>query len=114
MEFEQVGYRDGAVELTGLHARPAGKARAAVAIYPTFMNSTAVVEAKAAELEADRTKDRKARKLSTKGQDRRAQTKVADLSRRSQSSRPMHPALKLKSLASNRPKPQGSRPRLQS
>ena len=50
MEFEQVGYRDGAVELSGLHARPAGKARAAVAIYPTFMNSTAVVEAKAAEL----------------------------------------------------------------
>ena len=50
MGFAQVGYRDGAVELTGLHARPAGKPRAAVAIYPTFMNTTAVVEAKAAEL----------------------------------------------------------------
>ncbi|UYH55773.1 dienelactone hydrolase family protein [Qipengyuania sp. SS22] len=50
MALEQVGYRDGAIALTGLHARPAGKPRAAVAIYPTFMNSTAVVEAKAAEL----------------------------------------------------------------
>jgi len=50
MEFEQVGYRDGEVELVALHARPAGPARAAVAIYPTFMNTTAVVEAKAAAL----------------------------------------------------------------
>ena len=50
MGFAQVPYCDGAVELAGLHARPAGKPRAAVAIYPTFMNSTAVVEAKAAEL----------------------------------------------------------------
>lgn len=50
MGFAQVPYRDGAVELTGLHARPAGNPRAAVAIYPTFMNSTAAVEGKAAAL----------------------------------------------------------------
>lgn len=50
MEFENVGYRDGAVELTALHARPDGPARAAVAIYPTFMNATLGVEAKARSL----------------------------------------------------------------
>ena len=50
MEFEKVGYRDGAVELTALHVRPDGPARAAVAIYPTFMNSTPGVEAKAQSL----------------------------------------------------------------
>ncbi|MFW2350193.1 dienelactone hydrolase family protein [Qipengyuania sp.] len=50
MEFEKVGYGDGAVELTALHARPEGTARAAVAIFPTFMNSTPGVEAKARRL----------------------------------------------------------------
>lgn len=50
MEFEKVGYSDGAVELTALRARPDGPARAAVAIYPTFMNSTQGVEAKARSL----------------------------------------------------------------
>ncbi len=45
--MEQVGYRDGAVELTGLHARPAGKPRPAVANYPTFTNTTAAVPANA-------------------------------------------------------------------
>ncbi|WP_370031022.1 dienelactone hydrolase family protein [Qipengyuania mesophila] len=47
MEFDKVGYADGAVELTALHARPRGTPRAAVAIFPTFMNSTPGVEAKA-------------------------------------------------------------------
>ncbi|KWV95972.1 dienelactone hydrolase family protein [Erythrobacter sp. AP23] len=50
MEFEKVGYRDGAVELTALHARPQAKPRGAVAIYPTFMNSTPGVETKAMQL----------------------------------------------------------------
>ena len=50
MGFEAGGYQDDAVTLNGLHARPPGRPRAAVTIYPTFMNSTAVVEAKAAEL----------------------------------------------------------------
>lgn len=50
MEFDRVGYSDGAVELTALHARPEGRPRAAVAIYPTFMNSTPGVEAKAEQL----------------------------------------------------------------
>ena len=48
--MEKVGYRDGAVELAGLHARPEGPVRAAVAIYPTFMNTTPGVEAKARAL----------------------------------------------------------------
>jgi dienelactone hydrolase len=50
MEFDKVGYGDGAVELTALHARPEGTPRAAVAIFPTFMNSTPGVEAKARRL----------------------------------------------------------------
>jgi len=50
MPFEKVGYQDGAVALTALYARPAAPARAAVAIYPTFMNTTPAVEAKAAAL----------------------------------------------------------------
>ena len=50
MPFEKVGYEDGAVALTALYARPAAPARAAVAVYPTFMNTTPAVEAKAAAL----------------------------------------------------------------
>lgn len=50
MSFEKVGYGDGAVDLTALHAQPDGAIRAAVAIYPTFMNSTPGVEAKARQL----------------------------------------------------------------
>mgnify|MGYP004175002497 CR=1 FL=1 len=50
MKFKKVGYSDGAVELTALHARPDMQPRAAVAVYPTFMNSTPNVEAKAAQL----------------------------------------------------------------
>ena len=50
MPFEKVGYEVGAVVLTALYARPAAPARAAVAIYPTFMNTTPGVEAKAQAL----------------------------------------------------------------
>ena len=50
MDFEKVGYKDGAVDLTALAARPERKPRAAIAIYPTFMNSTPGVEAKAERL----------------------------------------------------------------
>lgn len=50
MDFVKVEYRDGAVELTALHARPEGTPRAGVAIFPTFMNSTPGVEAKARQL----------------------------------------------------------------
>ena len=50
MTFEKVDYSDGSVELTALHAQPDGAIRAAVAIYPTFMNSTPGVEAKARQL----------------------------------------------------------------
>ena len=49
-DFEKVGYSDGPFELTALHARPKGDIRAAIAIYPTFMNSTPGVEAKASQL----------------------------------------------------------------
>lgn len=50
MDFTEVRYGDGAIDLTALHARPDGALRAAVAIYPTFMNSTPAVEAKARQL----------------------------------------------------------------
>lgn len=48
--FEKIAYSDGTVELAALHARPTGDTRAAVAIFPTFMNSTPGVEAKALAL----------------------------------------------------------------
>lgn len=48
--FEQVAYRDGNTPLTGLRMRPEAAARAAVAVFPTFMNSTPGVEAKAKAL----------------------------------------------------------------
>lgn len=48
--FERVEYRDGETPLVALHLKPAGPPRAAVAIYPTFMNSTPGVEAKARAL----------------------------------------------------------------
>ena len=50
MEFERLEYSDGAVELTALAARTEGRPRAAIAIYPTFMNATPGVEAKAEQL----------------------------------------------------------------
>lgn len=50
--LEVVNYRDGNTALTGLLARPAGKPRAAVAVYPTIMNSTPAVIDKAEALAA--------------------------------------------------------------
>lgn len=43
-------YRDGDLALTGLLARPVGPPRAAVAVFPTIMNPTPAVEAKALAL----------------------------------------------------------------
>lgn len=48
--FERVHYADGETPLVALRMRPTGTARAAVAIFPTFMNSTPGVEAKARQL----------------------------------------------------------------
>lgn len=50
MGFENVGYSDGAVELTGMLLRPEGKPKASVAVFPTIMNTTPAVEAKARQL----------------------------------------------------------------
>jgi dienelactone hydrolase len=48
--LERIDYADGATPLTGWLARPSGPARAAVAVFPTFMNTSPGVEAKAATL----------------------------------------------------------------
>ena len=48
--LEKVDYRDGDVALTGWLARPVGQPRAAVAVFPTIMNTTPAVEAKALAL----------------------------------------------------------------
>lgn len=48
--LERIAYADGTTPLTGWLARPAGPARAAVAVFPTFMNVTPGVEAKARAL----------------------------------------------------------------
>lgn len=45
-----LSYRDGDLALTGFLARPAGPPRAAVAVFPTIMNPTPSVEAKALAL----------------------------------------------------------------
>jgi dienelactone hydrolase len=50
---ERVGYTDGEAHLTGLLYRPAGAPRAAVAVYPTIMNPTEAVLAKAQALAGD-------------------------------------------------------------
>lgn len=54
--MERIGYRDGAVELTGLLARPRGAPRAApraaILVFPTIMNTTRSVEEKAGQLAA--------------------------------------------------------------
>jgi dienelactone hydrolase len=50
MTFEPLPYADGATALTGLLARPAGASRAAVLVFPTIMNPTPAVEAKARAL----------------------------------------------------------------
>ena len=47
---ETIGYSDGETALTGLIFRPAGRPRAAVAVYPTIMNPTEAVLAKAQAL----------------------------------------------------------------
>lgn len=52
-EFEHVSYADGDVSLTGLVARPQGTARAAVLVFPTIMNPTPAVLAKAQDLAAN-------------------------------------------------------------
>ena len=48
--LEKVDYRDGDTALTGWLVRPAGQPRAAVAVFPTIMNVTPAVEAKALAL----------------------------------------------------------------
>ncbi|MFC3099483.1 dienelactone hydrolase family protein [Altererythrobacter lauratis] len=50
--MEQVAYTDGATALTGLLFRPQGGARAAVVVFPTIMNPTPSVIAKAQDLAA--------------------------------------------------------------
>jgi dienelactone hydrolase len=48
--LEKLAYRDGEVSLTGWLARPEGKARAAIVIYPTIANVNAHMERRAAML----------------------------------------------------------------
>jgi dienelactone hydrolase len=48
--LEQVSYSDGGLVLSGLLARPEGKARAAVVIFPTIANVTPAIERRAAML----------------------------------------------------------------
>lgn len=45
--LERIDYFDAQTALTGWLARPTGKPRAAVVVFPTIMNMTATVEAKA-------------------------------------------------------------------
>ena len=53
MSIEQLAYTDGDAALTGLLVRPAGKARAAVVVFPTIMNATQSVIDKAGDLAAN-------------------------------------------------------------
>lgn len=48
--LEELAYRDGDLALTGLLARPEGKARAAVVVFPTIANLTPAIERRAAML----------------------------------------------------------------
>ena len=48
--LERVAYADGTTTLTGLLARPVGKPRAAVLVFPTIMNVTPFIETKALAL----------------------------------------------------------------
>ena len=50
MALESHGYHDGETALSALIARPAGPPRAAVAVFPTIMNTTPAVETKALQL----------------------------------------------------------------
>jgi dienelactone hydrolase len=52
MPLERIDYADGETALTGWLARPSGTARAAVAVFPTFMNATPGITAKAEALAA--------------------------------------------------------------
>lgn len=52
-DFQRIDYSDDGTPLVALHGKPAGQSRAAVAVFPTFMNSTPGVEAKARALIAD-------------------------------------------------------------
>lgn len=45
--LERIAYADGASALTGWLARPAGKARAAILVWPTIMNVTPAIERRA-------------------------------------------------------------------
>lgn len=49
-DLKRIDYAHGETRLTGLLALPAGTARAAIAVFPTIMNSTPAVEAKALAL----------------------------------------------------------------
>ena len=49
-KLEQIPYTDRGTALTGWLARPAGTPRAAIAVFPTIMNITPAVEAKALAL----------------------------------------------------------------
>lgn len=51
-ELMRIDYADGETALTGWFVRPSGQPRAAVAVYPTFMNTTPGVAAKAHALAA--------------------------------------------------------------
>ena len=53
MTIEETSYRDGEIDLKGTLYRPSGTARAAVAVFPTIMNPTPAVEAKARALAGD-------------------------------------------------------------
>jgi dienelactone hydrolase len=48
--LERVSYSDGGLALSGLLARPEGKARAAVVVFPTIANVTPAIERRAAML----------------------------------------------------------------
>jgi dienelactone hydrolase len=50
MTLTAIDYQDGETRLTGQVAQPQGKARAAVLVFPTIMNSTPAVERKAEAL----------------------------------------------------------------
>ena len=50
MDAGDLAYHDGETALVGCLYRPAAKPRAAVLVFPTIMNSTAAVEAKARAL----------------------------------------------------------------
>lgn len=48
--MDRIAYRDGGAALTGLLARPAGKPKAAIAVFPTIMNANQTMRNKAQAL----------------------------------------------------------------